>query len=133
MIQTTYNPTNTVDSSPNPCYNRAWIEGTNAMIVDTIDKYNAIKVGDLVRITAGLFDDGLGGLEESWIMGYVKDKEIFNSPVNGRSGKEIDYRLGIVQVANSDHWVYGDANGHNYSVLIQFDNTVETEYVAEIL
>ena len=59
-----------MDSIPNPCYNRAWIKGTNAMIVDTIDKYNAIKVGDLVRITAGA--------EESWVMGYVKDKEIFN-------------------------------------------------------
>jgi len=131
VIQTTYNPTNTVDSSPNPCYNRAWIEGTNAMIVDTIDKYNAIKVGDLVRITAGLFDDGLGGLEESWIMGYVKGKNI--RTINSHSGKEIDYRLGIVQVANSDHWVYGDANGHNYIALIQFDKTVNTEYVVEIL
>ena len=131
MIQTTCNPTNTVDSSPNPCYNGAWIKGTNAMIVDTIDKYNAIKVGDLVRITAGLFDDGLGGLEESWVMGYVKGKNI--RTVNGRSGKEIDYQLGIVQMANSDHWVYGDANGHNYSALIQFDKAVNTEYVVEIL
>lgn len=126
MIQTTYNPTDTVDSSPNPCYNGAWIEGTNAMIVDSIDKYNSIEVGDLVRIT-----DDLGTPTTNWVMGYVKGKNI--RPINGRSGTEIDYQVGIVQVANSDHWVYGDTNGHNYSALIQFDKTVNTEYVVEIL
>ena len=125
MIQTTYNPTNTVDSIPNPCYNRAWIKGTNAMIVDTIDKYNAIKVGDLVRITAGA--------EESWVMGYVKDKEIFNSPVKVRNDDDIDYLLRIVPVCSTEYWTYGDTNDDTYAILIKINDTVETEFLAEIL
>jgi len=118
-----------VDSNPNPCYNRAWIEGTNVMIVDSIAKFNPIKVGDLVRIS----DDNAG-----WVMGYVEEKSNrvhkANSHLKSRSYTcEIDYLLRIIPTCKSEHWVYGEANDNTYTVLIKINDTVETEFLAEIL